>query len=606
MNIESTLVGGNDLESQTKVAAANLNKFDVLITVTEPQRIYWSALMTSAGRMPKKDDFVIVPVGFEPRPGFYNPDLKNPVVVFAGSFYPWQDPSLALLETARYFETRGNGELHVYGGAHEFCKDHFRDLFKQLSQFSRTRLMGFVSREHVQHKIASAICVLDLMDYNFEREMAMTTRTVEYLSLGAPVIYSNFNWLAEKISQYDAGWCLEPGNRQELNAVLVQITAGDASMLRRKSNNALALSRSEFAPTLHEEALDRILTQRVERHLHSLRGRYKRARSSRQPRVLAVCPGYCPIKSLRLDGPLRSLLGQGLISSYAIVSPVLVTGAAGFIGSHVAEHCLKLGMHVTATDNLSGGFLSNVPEGCVWIKGDLRDDRFVNGLFEREGFDYVYHLGAYAAEGLSHFVRRHNYTTNLTASVNLINAAINTDCECFIFTSSIAVYGAGQSPMTEDMTPLPVDPYGISKYAVELDLKAAHKMFGLNYIIFRPHNVYGERQNIADKYRNVIGIFMNQILHGKPMTLFGDGLQTRAFSHVDDVAPIIARSPLVERAHNETFNIGADQEYTILNLAHIIARGVWGRAFDCLSAGAKRDSSCLLKSRQGEKSFSAL
>ena len=321
VNIESTLVGGNDLESQTKAAAANLNKFDALITVTEPQRIYWSALMTSAGRMPRKDDFVIVPVGFEPRPGFYNPDLENPVVVFAGSFYPWQDPSLALLETARYFETKGNGELHVYGGPHEFCNDHFRDLFKQLSQFSRTRLMGFVSREHVQHKIASAICVLDLMDYNFEREMAMTTRTVEYLSLGAPVIYSNFNWLADKISQYEAGWCLEPGNRQELNTVLVQITAGDASMLRRKSDNALALARSEFAPSLHEEALDRILTQRVERHLRSLRGRYKRVRSSRQPRVLAVCPGYFPIKSLRLDGPLRSLLGQGLISSYAIISP---------------------------------------------------------------------------------------------------------------------------------------------------------------------------------------------------------------------------------------------------------------------------------------------
>ena len=249
----------------------------------------------------------------------------------------------------------------------------------------------------------------------------------------------------------------------------------------------------------------------------------------------------------------------------------MVTGAAGFIGSHVAEHCLKLGMHVTATDNLSGGFLSNVPAGCVWIKGDLKDDRFVNALFECGGFDYVYHLGAYAAESLSHFVRRHNYMTNLTASVNLINAAVNTGCKCFIFTSSIAVYGAGQSPMTEDMTPLPVDPYGISKYAVELDLKAAHKMFGLNYIIFRPHNVYGERQNIADKYRNVVGIFMNQILHGRPMTLFGDGLQTRAFSHVDDVAPIIARSPLVESAHNETFNIGADQEYTVLDLAHIIA-----------------------------------
>ena len=203
-------------------------------------------------------------------------------------------------------------------------------------------------------------------------------------------------------------------------------------------------------------------------------------------------------------------------------------------------------------------------------KGDLRDEQFVNALFESRPFDYVYHLAAYTAEGLSHLSGGYNYMTNVIASVNLINGAVNHGCKCYVYTSSIAVYGAEQTPMTENMVPLPMDPYGISKYAIELDLRAAHEIFGLNYIIFRPHNVYGERQNIADKYRNVIGIFMNQILHGKPMTLFGDGLQTRAFSHVDDVAPIIARSPLVENAYNDTFNIGADQEYRVIDLAQII------------------------------------
>jgi UDP-glucose 4-epimerase len=140
-----------------------------------------------------------------------------------------------------------------------------------------------------------------------------------------------------------------------------------------------------------------------------------------------------------------------------------------------------------------------------------------------------------------------------------------------VFASSIAVYGKGQLPMSEEMVPQPEDPYGISKYAVELDLKAAHEMFGIDHIVFRPHNVYGERQNIADKYRNVIGIFMNQLLQGQPMTAFGDGLQTRAFSHVDDVAPIIARAPLVKQAYNRVFNIGADTPYTILQLAEEIA-----------------------------------
>jgi UDP-glucose 4-epimerase len=249
----------------------------------------------------------------------------------------------------------------------------------------------------------------------------------------------------------------------------------------------------------------------------------------------------------------------------------LVTGAAGFIGSHVADACLELGMDVVATDDLSGGFVENVPADARWIEGDLRDAEFVASLWSDGRFDYVYHLGAYAAEGLSHFIRAYNYRTNLEASVNLINQAVVGDCERFVFTSSIAVYGAGQVPMTEGQTPEPEDPYGISKYAVELDLRAAHEMFGLGYSVFRPHNVYGERQNIADRYRNVIGIFMNNVLQDKPMPVFGDGKQTRAFSHIVDVAPVIARAPLVEASRNQVYNIGADQPYTILELAREIA-----------------------------------
>jgi UDP-glucose 4-epimerase len=249
----------------------------------------------------------------------------------------------------------------------------------------------------------------------------------------------------------------------------------------------------------------------------------------------------------------------------------LVTGAAGFIGSHVVDGCLALGMEVLATDDLSGGYVENVCEDAEFIVGDLRNSEFVASLWDRRTFDYVYHLGAYAAEGLSHFVRAFNYRTNLEASVNLFNQAILHDAHRVVFTSSIAVYGAGQVPMTEEMTPRPEDPYGISKYAAELDLAAAAKMFDLEYTIFRPHNVYGERQNIADKYRNVIGIFMNAVLRGEPMRIFGDGRQTRAFSHIADVAPIISRSPLVERSRNDVFNIGADQPYTVLELASEVA-----------------------------------
>lgn len=251
---------------------------------------------------------------------------------------------------------------------------------------------------------------------------------------------------------------------------------------------------------------------------------------------------------------------------------VLITGVAGFIGSHVARRCVDLGFEVVGIDDLSGGSVDNVPDAVKFKKGSIADNDFVKALWENGQFDYVYHLAAYAAEGLSHFIRRFNYTNNLIGSVNLINQSVLHDVKCFVFTSSIAVYGESEPPISEDVIPRPVDPYGIAKYAVELDLAAARQLFGLSYVIFRPHNVYGERQNIADKYRNVVGIFMNQVMCAKPMTVFGDGKQTRAFSYIDDVAPIIARAPLVEAAYNETFNIGADQPCTVLELAHTVAR----------------------------------
>lgn len=246
----------------------------------------------------------------------------------------------------------------------------------------------------------------------------------------------------------------------------------------------------------------------------------------------------------------------------------LVTGGAGFIGSHVVDSLLRMGHRVIVLDDLSGGFRENVNPAATLVVGSVTDADVVNDIFATASIDYVYHVAAYAAEGLSHFIRTYNYTNNLLGSMNLINNAVRHHCRCFVFTSSIAVYGAGQTPMSESTPPQPEDPYGISKYAVELDLKAAHHMFGLDYIIFRPHNVYGERQNIGDPYRNVIGIFMNQILQGLPCTIFGDGRQTRAFTHVADVAPVIARSIEYPAAYNDVFNIGADVPYSVNELVH--------------------------------------
>lgn len=249
----------------------------------------------------------------------------------------------------------------------------------------------------------------------------------------------------------------------------------------------------------------------------------------------------------------------------------LVTGGAGFIGSHVAEHLLKMGHKVIVLDDLSGGFERNINKKCAFIKGSVTDKTLLEKVFEENKIDYVFHLAAYAAEGLSHFIRKFNYENNLIGSINLINLSVKHNIKHFVFTSSIAVYGSNQTPMTETLTPEPEDPYGVAKYAIELDLKAAYRMFGLKYIIFRPHNVYGERQNHGDPYRNVLGIFINNIMKGKPMTIFGDGTQTRAFSYIEDVAPYIAKSVDVKEAENQVINIGADKPYAVLELAHTIA-----------------------------------
>lgn len=252
----------------------------------------------------------------------------------------------------------------------------------------------------------------------------------------------------------------------------------------------------------------------------------------------------------------------------------LVTGGAGFIGAHVTNELINLGHKVIVLDDLSGGFEDHVNEKAIFIKGTVTDNKLVQELFEEYKFNYVYHLAAYAAEGLSHFIRRFNYDNNLIGSINLINESIKHKIERFVFTSSIAVYGALTPPMREDMHPQPEDPYGVAKYAVELDLKTAHEMFGLNYTIFRPHNVYGEYQNIGDKYRNVVGIFMNQLMQGKSLSVFGDGQQTRAFSYIGDVAPYIANCVNIPEAENEIFNIGADKEYTIIELAETIQKSM--------------------------------
>lgn len=243
----------------------------------------------------------------------------------------------------------------------------------------------------------------------------------------------------------------------------------------------------------------------------------------------------------------------------------LVTGGAGFLGSHLAKALTEKNQDVVVIDNLSGGWRSNVPPGIPFIHADLLDAD-LDQILTKYRVTHIWHLAAYAAEGLSHWVREHNVKNNWLASTRLINAALRQGVERFTFTSSMATYGSQEPPFTEAMRPRPEDPYGIAKFSVEQDLAAAGKLLGLPYVIFRPHNVYGPNQNIGDPYRNVVGIFMRKALLGEPISVFGDGHQTRAFSYISDIIDPMLASVSAD-VEGETFNIGGEEVVTILELA---------------------------------------
>ena len=267
----------------------------------------------------------------------------------------------------------------------------------------------------------------------------------------------------------------------------------------------------------------------------------------------------------------------------------VVTGAAGFIGSHVAEILLRRGWAVLGIDDLSGGFEANLPAGIEFERLSILDplDK-VMGAFRP---DFVYHLAAYAAEGLSHHIPVFNCRNNIEGTTNVLAAAYRAGVRHLVFTSSIAVYGhpSDGRAFSEEDPCHPCDPYGVAKLACELQIRTFREHYGRpDYTIFRPHNVYGPRQNISDPFRNVVGIFMRCALLGKRFPIFGTGTQTRSFSYVTHVATAIAVAPSVPRARNELFNVGADEITTIGQLGEIIAE-VMGVQADLERLPARRE-----------------
>ena len=245
---------------------------------------------------------------------------------------------------------------------------------------------------------------------------------------------------------------------------------------------------------------------------------------------------------------------------------ILITGVAGLLGSRLADWIIENKSdeyRVIGVDDLSGGYRENINPKVTFWEMDLVNHPIENA-FEAYDIEYVFHFAAYAAEGLSPFIRSYNYDNNLKATARIVNECIKHDVKRLVFTSTMAVYGHGEGGIFhEDMIRNPIDPYGIAKMACERDIEVANEQHGLDYCIIRPHNVYGAKQNIWDKYRNVLGIWMYYLLNDQPITIFGDGTQRRAFSYIDDSLEPLFKSAILPEASKQIINLGGTSDFDI-------------------------------------------
>jgi UDP-glucose 4-epimerase len=257
---------------------------------------------------------------------------------------------------------------------------------------------------------------------------------------------------------------------------------------------------------------------------------------------------------------------------------VLITGVAGLLGSRLADWIIenKPEVEVIGIDDLSGGYEENInPKVNFWQMNLVEHP--IENCFEVHKPDYVFHFAAYAAEGLSPFIRSYNYDNNLKSTARIVNECIKHNVKRLVFTSTLAVYGHQDGNIfDESFVPKPIDPYGVAKYACEMDIQIAGEQHGLDWCIIRPHNVYGVKQNIWDKYRNVLGIWMYQYLNNEKLTIFGDGNQTRAFSYIDDSLEPLWNSAVKEDASKQIINLGGIHEYSIIDAANTLIEVMGG------------------------------
>jgi UDP-glucose 4-epimerase len=253
---------------------------------------------------------------------------------------------------------------------------------------------------------------------------------------------------------------------------------------------------------------------------------------------------------------------------------ILVTGAAGFLGSHLSEHLSDLGHSVVGIDNMIGGYEDNVPKNIEFHKIDCCDFKKVKKIMN--GIEVVYHCAATAHEGLSVFSPFEITKNNYLASVSIFSAAVNQKVKRIIFCSSMARYGSQQTPFHENMKPDPVDPYAISKVASEAVLKNLCDLNNIEWVIAVPHNIIGPRQKYDDPFRNVVSIMINRMLQGKAPIIYGDGEQTRCFSYIDDCLTCLIPMLDQKNLNKQVINIGPDEEFVTINKIAEICSNITG------------------------------
>ena len=253
---------------------------------------------------------------------------------------------------------------------------------------------------------------------------------------------------------------------------------------------------------------------------------------------------------------------------------ILITGVAGFLGSHLAQKLSTLGHKIIGIDNMMGGYEDNISKSITFHKEDCCNYEKMNLLMN--GIDVVYHCAATAHEGLSVFAPYEIGKNNFLASVSIFSAAISNKVKRIIFCSSMARYGSQKTPFTENMLPKPVDPYGISKVAAEDVLKNLCELNNIEWVIAVPHNIIGPKQKYDDPYRNVVSIMINRMLQKKAPIIYGDGKQKRCFSYIDDCLTCLIPMLDQKNLNREIINIGPDEEFVTINKVSEICSNITG------------------------------